>query len=390
MGILGPFAGAILGDLGAEIIKIEDPTSGDLQRHMKMLAGQLPGLLPNKVNAFFEGYNRNKKGIAVDLKQEAGRSVLYRLIKRSDVFLTSYRRPVVEKLGADYKTLSSINPRLIYARGSGYGPRGPDRDRVAWDGSAQARSGLMYSVSREEPRFTAMGLADQSAGIMLAMGVLSAIVARERYGIGQEVDTSLLGAAMGVQAELLVWLFTKQLWPRASRVEAANPLWNSYKCADGKWIVLTMGTYSDRYWPEFCKAVGLEELSKDQRYSSMEGRHKYSCELVSILDRIFFGKTRDEWIRILSESDVSWAAVKELPDLEEDPQALENKYIVEWKHPELGLIKVPGFPFALSQTPGSIRLRAPKWGEHTDETLQKLGGYSETEILDLKHHGIIK
>lgn len=389
-GVLGPFAGAILGDLGAEVIKIEATNSEDPYRHSAMLAGFMPGLLPNNVNALFEGYNRNKKGIAIDLKTEEGKSVLYRHVEHSDVFLTCYRLTVLEKLGVDYKTLSSINPKLIYARGSGYGTRGSDRDQVAWDGSAQARSGFMYAANTEDPRFVSIGIADQTAGILLAAGVLAAIVARERYGTGQEVDSSLFGAAIALQMEVLLWLMTRQLWPRSSRDKPANPTWNTYKCADGKWLVLTMGTYSDIYWPPFCKAVGLEELARDAKFSSVERRQKYAKELVEILDKTFSSKTRDEWIHILKQSDVSWAPVKEISDLEYDPQALENRYIVEWRHPDLGPIKLPGFLFDLRKTPASIRMRAPQWGEHTDQVLKTLGGYSEAEIIDMKRRGIVR
>lgn len=387
----GPVATAMLGDLGADVIKIEDPVRGDPGRGMQRLLGQ-DTTLPGGRNLYFEGNNRNKRGITLDIKSEVGRQVLYRLVEKSDVFVQNFRRGVAERLRVAYHDLIQHNPKLIYASASGLGPKGPDADRPVTDNTAQARSGLMTVMG--EPGFPPLrpmgGLADQIGAIMLAYAILAAILARERFGIGQEVDVSLLGGVTALQTLPLmsVLLLGKEL-PRISRAEAANPLSNHYFCADGKGIAFGM-LQSDRYWPAFCRALGREDLRDDPRFRDAKARAENAKEIVAILDRIFATKTRDEWLKIFAETgDFICEPVNSISDVCNDCQMVENGYIVEFDHPTVGRIKIPGIPFSLSLTPGTMQRAAPQFGEHTEEVLIEVGGYTWEEINRFKEQGVI-
>jgi CoA:oxalate CoA-transferase len=387
----GPVATTMLGDLGADVIKIEDPIRGDPGRGMQRLLG-LDTTLPGGRNLYFEGQNRNKRGITLDMKNEAGRQVLYRLVGRSDVFVQNFRRGVADRLGVSYHDLVQYNPKLIYASASGLGPKGPEADRPVTDNTAVARSGIMTAMGEPDlPPLRPMGgLADQMGAIILAYAILAAIIARERFGVGQEVDVSLLGGVTALQSLSLmsVLVLGKEL-PRISRAKAANPLSNHYFCADGKGIAFGM-LQGDRYWPDFCKALGREDLRDNPLFRDAKARAENAEEIVAILDKIFATKTSDEWLRLFDEAgDFVCAPVNSISDVCSDPQMLENDYIVDFDHPSMGKVKLPGIPFSLSVTPGSVRRAAPQFGEHTEEVLIEVGGYTWDEIARLREQGVI-
>jgi len=387
----GPVATTMLGDLGADVIKIEDPIRGDPGRGMQRLLG-LDTTLPGGRNLYFEGQNRNKRGITLDMKSEAGRQVLYRLVEKSDVFVQNFRRGVADRLGVGYHNLVQYNPRLIYASASGLGPKGPEADRPVTDNTALARSGMMSTIGEADlpPMRLSPGLADQMGAIILAYAILSAIIAKERFGIGQEVDVSLLGGVTAVQTLVLtsVLLLGKEL-PKVSRAKAANPLSNHYFCADGKGIAFGM-LQGDRYWPAFCEALGREDLRDDPRFRDAKARAENAQEIVAILDKIFATKTSDEWLRHFDEAgDFICAPVNSISDVCSDPQMLENDYIIDFDHPSLGKVKLPGIPFSLSATPGTVRCAAPQFGEHTEEVLAEVGGYTWDEIAKLREQRVI-
>jgi CoA:oxalate CoA-transferase len=387
----GPVATTMLGDLGADVIKIEDPIRGDPGRGMQRLLG-LDTTLPGGRNLYFEGQNRNKRGITLDMKNEAGRQVLYRLVERSDVFVQNFRRGVADRLGVSYHDLVQYNPKLIYASASGLGPKGSEADRPVTDNTAVARSGIMTAMGEPDlPPLRPMGgLADQMGAIILAYAILAAIIARERFGVGQEVDVSLLGGVTALQSLSLmsVLVLGKEL-PRISRAKAANPLSNHYFCADGKGIAFGM-LQGDRYWPDFCKALGREDLRDNPLFRDAKARAENAEEIVAILDKIFATKTSDEWLRLFDEAgDFVCAPVNSISDVCSDPQMLENDYIVDFDHPSMGKVKLPGIPFSLSVTPGSVRRAAPQFGEHTEEVLIEVGGYTWDEIARLREQGVI-
>ena len=387
----GPIATALLADLGAEVIKIEDRMGGDPGRGVRRARG-LSASLPGGRNFYFEYTNHNKKSISVDLKKEKGKEVIYRLVKNSDIFVQNFRKGVASRMSMDYETLSQYNPKLIYATASGYGQRGPDSSRTAMDLQGLARSGIMNTLGEPDmPPLTMIGgIADQMGAIMVAYGLLAALVARERLGIGQEIDASHLGSMVTLQGlNVAASLLLGKEMPRESRIKTDNPLWNRYECKDGRWICLAH-MQSDRFWPGFCEALGRKDLEKDPRFENMDKRAENCQELISILDEVFATKTYDEWDRVLQEKgDFIYTKIQTVSDLSSDPQVLENEYIVDFNHPVLGEIKMVGSPIRFSKTPGTIRLPAPEFGEHTEEVLTEIGGYTWEEIGQLREEEVI-
>lgn len=386
----GPVATAMLGDIGAEVIKIEERVTGDPGRGVMRIA-EVSTDTPSGRNWYFENNNRNKKSITLDLKKQKAKEIVYRLAEKSDVFVQNFRKGVASKMGLDYKTLSLYNPQLIYANASGWGPNGPDAEKPSMDYLGLARSGMMTIVGEEgmPPLGMRGGISDQIGAVMTAYGILVAIITRERQGIGQEIDVSLLGSMISLQGiAMSACLLTGQGLKRSVRAKASNPLWNHYQCKDGKWLALAM-LQSDRYWPDFCRALGIDKLEKDPKFENLEARAKNSEELVSILDEIFSTKPRFEWINDLELRGLICGVVNDHTDVVADQQVLTNKYIVDFEHPTMGLIKVVGCPILLSKTPASVRLPAPELGQHTEEILIEIGGYTWEEITQLKEEEVI-
>ncbi|MEX1255435.1 MAG: CoA transferase [Dehalococcoidia bacterium] len=386
-------AGYFLGDLGADVIKIEHPVQGDAYRGMGRMYGEAMSFAGGR-HAGFEAANRNQRSITLDLRAETGREILYKLVEQSDVFFTNYTDGVALKLRADYDTLSQRNARLIYAVSSTYGPGGPWAGRRGFDQTAQARSGLMFAMGERdfpEPVQTVSGVCDQMGATMLVQGILAALVARERQGTGQRIDVSLLGSMIHLQAiGVSVTSFRGKGWARHSRTRTKNPLTNHYRCADGQWLLFAE-IQADRFWPEFCRALGIEELEHDERFATaMGGRREHAEELIEILDRAFATKPRDEWLRRFEEQKAPFAysPVHDYETVLNDPQVLENDYVVEFDHPTAGRIKEMGYPVRFSETPAQIVREAPEFGQHTEEVLQELG-YSWEEIGAFREQGVV-
>ncbi len=386
----GPVATTMLADLGAEVIKLEEREKGDPGRGIFAISGGSTD--KGGRNFYFEANNRHKKSLTVNLKHPQAREVIYRLAEKSDVFVQNFRKGVADRLGLGYQKLSSLNPRLIYASASGYGPNGPDSAEPSFDYLAQARSGIMNMVGPPgtPPTYVFGGVADQMGAIMLAFGVMTALLARERYGIGQEVDASHLGSMIALQGlNVSCMTIMGHEMGRNSRKEAFNPLWNHYKCADDKWICLGM-LQPDRYWKNFCKVVGVAELIADPRFAEIRERGRNCRELIAILDQVFAGKPREQWLRILREGgDFIYTVVNAVSDLPQDPQVLANEYVVDYEHPAIGKTQLVGLPVKFSRTPGDPRARAPELGEHTEELLTGLLGYNWDQVAKLREAGAI-
>ena len=382
----GPVATEMLADMGAEVVKIEDRIKGDPGRGLVWKSDE------SILNTYFECHNRNKKGITLDLKKEGGKKVLYRLAEKADVFVQNLRAGAVERLKIDYATLSSVNPKLIYASASGYGNSGPDREKPSFDIVGQGRGGML-SVSGDPdaspPLIQVNGAADWAGAVMLSYGIMLALFHRERTGIGQEVNVSLLGTqvAMG-QLALQRYLVSGKVPLKTSRKRARNVLWNTYRSGDGKWIIVA-ALQSQRFWPHFCKALSIQQLEKDPRFDSIENRGHNAEQLISILDKVFATRSREDWLRILEEVDIPCGPVNDYADVAADPQVIANKYIVDFDHPAAGQIKVAGIPVELSKTPGKIRMAAPEFGQHTEEVLQDWGGFDMEQIEQFRNEEVI-
>ncbi len=385
----GPVCSAMLGDLGAEVIKIEDRLTGDPGRGLLKMAGLDLGDRPN---FYFEANNRNKKGITLDLKKPEGRRIIYELAAKSDVFVQNFRKGVAGRLGLDYAALRQHNPKLIYATASGYGPEGPESGDPSFDQLGLARSGIMLAAGEPDhpPLAIAGGVADQMGAIMLAYGVLAALLARERFGVGQEVDASHLGSMTMLQGlSLAAKLMMGFAVPRIARKSQANPLWNHYCCQDGKWVCLGM-LQPDRYWADFCAALGRPELAADERFADISTRSANAGAAIEILDEIFASKPRDEWMKLLRDGgDFIFCQVNSVDDLPEDPQVRANDYVIDFDHPRHGKTRVVGIPVRLGETPGQVRLPAPEFGEHTEEILTGLLGYSWEQVGALREQEVI-
>ena len=383
----GPIAGTKLGDLGADVIKVE-PKEGDPGRGFMRVIGAQTGLKGH--NFYFESNNRNKRSVALNLKDPQGIEIFMKLIDTADVFLTNMSIDAPSKIGLGPNDLMSRNPRLIYAHGSGWGRKGPDARALSFDYTGIARSGFMMCAGEKgsPPAQFLPGMGDEMGGLILAWGVTAALFAREKTGKGQLVDTSLMGSIISLAGLMMdASAILGQEFPRETRASAGNPMYNHYKCSDDKWLAVAH-LQPDRYWPVFCKALGIENLENDERFHSIESRGKNAAELVKILDERFATKTRDEWLEILEKERCIATPVQRLSEVCKDPQALANNYFIDVDHSEAGPMRQVGFPWDFSDTPASWRREAPKLGQHTDELLLEIG-YSKEDVQKLRDAGAI-
>jgi len=389
----GPAAGGMLADLGAEVIKVEEPGRGDPMRGMKLVFG-VDVSLPDHSNTLFEVANRGKKSVTLDLRRPEGQDLLRALARRCDVFLTNYRPPVLAQMGVDPAALQAENPRLVYVMASMYGPRGPLAERRGFDPIAQARSGVMWAVGlqeHEEPVFITGGLLDMLGATLAAWGAVLGLLHRERTGRGLVVDSSLLGSAMHIQAINLSTIgFKGQGFRRHSRLRAEFPLTNYYRCADGRWLMLTELEPS-RFFPQLAEALGHPEWAEDPRFATARDRMAHADELRALLERTFRERPLAEWLERFEERNCQfpYSPVQTPEEVLEDPQAHANRYVVEVEHPHAGRVKMPGFPLGLSEGQAEPAPRAPRVGEHTEEVLTGLLGLSRQALEDLQRRGIL-
>ncbi|MCU0600545.1 MAG: CoA transferase [Desulfobacterales bacterium] len=383
----GPGGTAILGDLGAEIIKIESGF-GDPERYWTKIA-DLDMSLPNGESIMHEVSNRNKRGIYLDINTEAGKKIFHQLVKNADVFMSNLRKSTKVKLGIDYESLRQINPKLIHANVSGYGPEGPMDNLGAFDPLGQAVSGLMFAAGTGEPVLLHLGVLDQSTAIALSHAIITALFVRERRGIGQEIHVSLFGTALWLQHPNLMLASVLGVDPCVkSDRPAHSPLRNSFCCKDGQWII---GTHhpEEKYWKKFCELTDLPGLLDDRRYTDESGRPIPSRQLLEIFDRVFSGRTRDEWIEIFLSHGLMFCPVKHISEVKNDIQANANQYVVPFIHPDLGSITIPGYPVHFSHCRAGTRGPAPGLGQHTDEILEELG-YSSQDIVRFKKDRVVR
>ncbi len=384
----GPGASAILGDLGADVVKVESG-EGDPERYWTTL-GRIDMTLPKGDSLFFQLSNRNKKGIYLDIEKEKGREVLHRLIREADVFLTNLRKSTKVKLRIDYDSLRPVNPRIIHANVSGYGQEGPMKDLGAFDPLGLARSGLMYATGAAEPVLLHGAVMDQATAIAASHAILTALFVRERSGTGQEVHVSLYGTGLWLMYPNLMLSNILSLGPRdiSSNRYDHSPLRNLFCCKDKKWIAATHHP-EEKYWPLFCKATGQTDLLTDPRFKDNSARKVHCAELVAIFDRVFAAKTRDEWVEILLEEKLMVCPILNTHEIEDDPQARVNGYMVDFKDRFLGDIKIPGYPVHFSANRAGTRSFAPTLGEHTDLVMRQMG-YTDQEIQELRKEEVIK
>lgn len=383
----GPVAGMRLGDLGADVIKVE-PKTGDPGRGFMRIIGVDAGLKGR--NYYFENCNRNKRSIVLDLKNKLGKNIFLKLIDTADVFLNNMSIEAPGSLGIGPDILLKRNPRLIYAQASGWGRKGQDANLYSFDYTGVARSGLMMSCGEKgtPPVQMIPGIGDELGGLICAWAVTAALFAREETGKGQLVDTSLLGSIIAMLGLVMsAPAILGKEFPRQIRAESGNPIYNHYRCKDDKWIALAH-LQPDRYWPNVCRSLNMEELENDPRFNSIETRAQNCRELVKIIDEIFATKTREDWLDILQKEGCICTPIQSPMEVSNDPQALANDYFINVDHPVWGKIKMVGFPWIFSETPASWRREAPEIGQHTEEILLELG-YTWEDITAFKDKGAI-
>ena len=367
--VAGPAAGGILADWGADVIKIEPPT-GDPARMFGRMLGIEDGMSPP-----FEMDNRGKRSVVLDLTTDDGRASAFELLSGADVFLTNVRPAALRRTGMDFETVAARNPRLVYGLITGYGERGPDADRAAYDVAAfWARAGLAHLLTRpgESPPFQRGGMGDHSAGMTLAAAICAALVARTRTGKGQLVSTSLYRqGAYTVSFDLNTFLMTGHSIAIGQRETMGNPCMNNYTAGDGRrfWIV---GLQGDRHWPALCRAVGRSEWLTDPRFDTGRSRAANAVVLIGELDEIFAAKPLDDWAKVFAgEPDFFWSPINSIEDVVADDQF----------HAAGGVVYVPdgdssapmvASPADFHGTPWEPRSAAPKLGEHTDAILAEL------------------
>jgi formyl-CoA transferase len=376
----GPFCAMLLADLGADVIKIEPP-AGDSTR-------QFPGGAGTESPAF-NAVNRGKRGIVLDLKQAAAREVFLRLAPRSDILIENYRPGVMDALGLGYKTLSAANPRLIYTSISGYGQTGPSRMKGGFDLIAQGISGLM-SITGERggaPAKCGVPLTDLGAGLFATVGILAALHHRERTGVGQLVDTSLVDAGVA----LSVWEATEYFsgtgipQPMGSAHRMTAP-YQAIRCADG---YLTIGAANDRLFRRLCEVLGHPEWADMPAYADNPRRVRNQAELAARIETVTIQRPRDEWLALFEQHEFPCGPINNYEQVFADPQIVAREMVVETTHPALGTLRSLGTPIKLSETPIDPRRRAPLFGEHTDAVLREIG-YADDQIAELRRVQAIK
>lgn len=376
--VVGPSTTAVLADWGAEVIKVEPP-DGD----------------PNRAwttdrNPTFELDNRGKRSVTVDLAAEGGREVMHQLLEAADVFVTNVRQPSLESSGLDYASLAPRYRRLVYALITGYGTQGPDRDRPAYDGGAfWARAGVLMTQTlpgRDLP-LPPGGSGDHVTAVTTVAGIAAALLARERTGRGQLVTSSLLRSGIfAVSADLNRVLRLGSAFPRVPRSEAPNPMYNTYRCADDRWVFL-LGLQPDRHFGPVITALGLPELAQDERFATSDERAAHAKDLITLFDERFAGAERRRWAEVLDAHGVWWAPVQGPEDLPEDPQVAASGAFVDVPTPE-GPAAMVASPIDFSDTTWSVARRAPEAGEHTEEVLLELGA-DWSRITELRDSGAL-
>lgn len=373
--LAGPYATMILGDLGADIIKIEMPVKGDDARFF--------GPYINGESAYFMSLNRNKRSVTLNLKNDGEKKLFLEMVGKVDVVVENFRPGTMERLGLGYENLKQINPKIIYAATSGYGHTGPYKERAAYDAVVQAMSGLMSITGEKDGKPTRVGtsIGDITAGLFTVIGILTALANRYETGIGQKVDVAMLDCQVAILENAIArYLVTgEKLKPEGNKHPSIVPF-ETFETKDGE-IMIAAG--NDFLWGKLCSIIEREELINDSRFKTNPLRNKNYDKLRPLIAEPLKYKKTEEWQEILNEAGIPNGPINTIDKVIEDPQIKAREMIVEIDHPIVGEFKVPGIPIKLSETPGKIRKTSPILGEHTEEVLKELLGYEESEIGEL-------
>ncbi|RLE13079.1 CoA transferase [Candidatus Aerophobetes bacterium] len=380
--LAGPYCTMMLGDLGAEIIKVEQPRVGDGTR-------QWGPPFKGGESAYFICINRNKKSITVNLKHPRGIKIIKQLVKKSDVLVENFRYGTMDKLGLDYETLKKINPKLIYCTISAFGTTGPYRELPGYDFLVQAMGGIMSITGEPDgpPMKVGVAIIDVTAALYATSAILAALFYREKTGEGQKVETSLIEA----QVAWLInvgsnYLVSGEVPKRYGNAHPNIVPYQVFKVKDG-YVALAIG--NDLQWKKFCELAGVKELAENPKFETNPKRVENRKELIKILDKLMLEKRGKEWIKLCRDNGIPCGPINTIDKVFNDPQVLNRGMVVEVDHPTAGKIKLAGIPMKFSRTPAFVKSPPPLLGEHTNEVLSNLLGYSKEEILNLRKEQVI-
>jgi CoA:oxalate CoA-transferase len=380
--LAGPFCSTLLGDFGAQVVKIEVPGVGDIAR-----AWGPP--FYNTETAYFVSLHRNKKSIEIDLKKDAGKELFFRLVEVFDVVLENFRVGTLQKLGIDYEKARARNPGIVYCSVSGFGQTGPYRDRAALDLIVQAESGMISLTGEPGGRGVRAGvsIADMTAGLYAAFGIMNALRVKEKTGTGQHVDVSMLEGQLGLLQGAIGSYLADGIVPEpmGTAYKALLP----YQTFRTKTKDLALAVGSDRLWRIFCPVMGLEAMTDDLRFATNAARAQHRAELIARLQEVFLTRPYEEWEELFLKHGIPVGAINTIDQVVEHPQVKSRGMIVDSEHPVAGKVRLVGVPIKLSETPGSIREPAPLLGQHTEEVLQTYLGMGQAEIAELRRTGVL-
>jgi len=379
--LAGPYCTMILGDLGANIIKVEMPGTGDDSRHF--------GPYQNGESAYFMSLNRNKRSMTLNLKNEQGKELLKELVKKVDIIIENFRPGTMEKLGLGYETLKAINPELIYAASSGFGHSGPYSKKPAYDGVVQAMGGIMSITGAKDgdPMRVGPSIGDIAAGLFTAIGVLAALNHKNLTGVGQKVDVAMLDCQVAMLENAIArYVVTKEIPKPAGNRHTSIVPFEPFETSDSQ-IVVAAG--NDGIWKRFCNVADLNEIVDDDRFRTNPKRNENYDALRPLVAKQMVKRTTEDWGRILDDAGVPNGPINSVDKVIENEQVLAREMIVEVNHSVAGPLKMPGIAIKLSETPGAIEKSAPLLGEHNKELLKEFFDYSEAEVEKLIEEGVL-
>jgi formyl-CoA transferase/CoA:oxalate CoA-transferase len=378
--LAGPFCSMMLGDHGANVIKLEPPGSGDIARAWGSRG-------PSGDAGYFVSLHRNKRGIVVDLKNPRGKELYLQLIDKADVVLENYRVGALKKLGLGYEVAKARNPGIIYCSISGFGQDGPYRDRAALDLVLQAESG-MVSVTGSADGATAragVSIADMTAGLNAAFAIMAALRVKEKTGRGQQVDISMMDGQLALLGTMIGDYFMDGHVPEPMGTAYRSLL--PYQTFRTKTRDIAIAVGSEKLWKAFCPAIGHPEFTDDPRYRTNQDRRAHRAELLEKLQAAFLTKPYEEWEAILLEQGIPMGAINDIAQVVEHPQVKARGSLTQVEHPRLGTVRLVGPAARLSETPPAVRTASPLLGQHTDEVMQEVLGLSAAQVAELRAAG---
>lgn len=376
----GPYTGMLLADMGADVVKVENPKGGDFAR-------QNPPFVEGE-SAGFMALNRNKRSLTLNLKHPRGRELFLQLAGEADVVLENFRPGTMADLGIDAATLRALNPRLIYCSASAYGRSGPYSQKAGFDLIAQGLSGLMSFTGEPGGRPVKVGVpvADLTCALFSVYGILSALLVRERTGQGQEVESNLLESALALAIwETSGYFVTGEVPGPLGSAHRTNAPYQAIGTADG---AITIGASTPNTWTGLCAVLGRPELTTDERFCDNPRRKANERELIEVIEAITVAHPSAYWLERLEEAGVPCGRLNTIATVVEDPHIVERGFIIDVEHPRAGRTRATGFPVRLTETPAGLRRPAPVLGQHTDEILTEMG-YSQDDLTALRAGGAL-